>query len=165
MKKPIVFFLVIIVSAAILLTGCGDPNTGTANEPPSGAEKSAETEGTAEELNWLSYKLKADEVREMNENDNFQINPAPEGSRYIVVRLLSTDGNISAADITDQNTEQIILKNAAGEEYSACLSVMWGIGFDPSSGTFSTNELQEGFQLLYIVPDNVKTEDMRVSVR
>ena len=165
MKKPIASLLVMIVSTAILLTSCGGRNTGAANGPPAGAEDPAETEEKAEELNWLSYKLKTDEVREMDENYNLQIDPPPEGSRYIVVRLLSVDGDISAADITDQNTEQIVLKTASGEEYNACLSVIWGIGFDPSTGTFSTNELQEGFQLLYIVPENIKTEDMTVSVR
>ena len=164
MNKLAVLLFVIITLAAFSFISCGDSDPVASGMTADNGEAPAE-DGSKEDLDWLSFNLAVDELREINETDNLQISTPPEGSRYIVVRLLSTGEQIPASDITDQNTELIILKTPSGDEFIPCNTILWGIKFDPSAGTFSTAEFQEGFQLLYIVPDDIGTEDLTVSIR
>lgn len=174
MKNKNLWLIVAVIATIFVLIGCGSQNGSSEGS----VKDSSDTESVMEEkdnakdinavqektLKWLTYDLTLEELRDMNDSDNFSVNDPPLGSRYIVTKFVSTNGEIRADEITQDNTKSIILKDSKGEEYNPCLLSMWGVGFDDTNG-FSTKEMQEGFNLLYIVPDDIELTELNLEMK
>jgi|GEM_PF-3684164 len=98
-----------------------------------------------------------------NNNMNTDVVDPPAGSRYVLARLLGADGKIIEEDITEQAVGTIHLRASSGDEFEPQLRILWGIEYDLSSG-FSTDEEQEGFCLLFVVPEDIALQDLRIAV-
>lgn len=170
MKRKYLYLMVVAVSMFLALAGCGsqsgsaEGNTG--GETPSSSEEVTEapTDDQTKELNWQSYVLTLEELRDMDDSDHFSVKEAPEDSRYIVVKLISADGEIPTADITEDTTKSLVLKDSDGGEYEPGMWAVWGVEFDAKSG-FSTKETQEGFNLIYLVPKSIETDILRLEMK
>lgn len=126
------------------------------------AEPAEKTGASETELKWLSYRLTQEPLRGMEETDRFQVKDPPSGSRYIVARLLSVEGELQTTDITEHATT-FLLKDVEGNAYEPCLYSMWGVTFDVTTGVFGTKDTQEGFYLLFVVPESVDLTELRIS--
>ena len=125
-----------------------------------GEDTAAETR--PESIQWLSYRLSLEELREMEDSDGFSVNPPEAGYRYMVAKLVSTDGEIETESITEQTLGTIALKDPSGRTYTPAAYTIWGVGFDVEKG-FYTKELQEGFRLLFKVPEDVAPQQLTVT--
>lgn len=162
MKKKHLWLIVAVIAIFLVLTGCGS-QSGTSEG--SVKDNSKDQNVTQEkEYKWLTYDLTLEELRDMNDSDNFQVVDPPSGSRYVVTKLVSESGDIRADEITEEKTENIILKDSKGGEYKPCLLGMWGVSYDDTNG-FSTKEMQEGFNLLYLVPDDIELTDLSLEMK
>ncbi|MBR5047264.1 MAG: hypothetical protein IKX76_03410 [Eubacterium sp.] len=175
MRRRYLLLLIAAVSMILLLAGCGSKSGSSGEsteeavtEEAASPENEATTEeavnDAAKELKWLTYDLKLEELRDMDDSDHFSVKDAPEGSRYVVIKLLCTDGEIKMDDIKEDNTKSLILKDPYGGEYEPGLWAIWGIEYDAKKG-FSTKETQEGFQLLYVVPQDIEAKNLSLELR
>ena len=176
MKKKLLCLVVAVITMVFVLSGCGSQNGSSGGNE--GIKDSSNSESVMEEkdiakdkktaqekeFKWLTYDLTLEELRDMNDSDNFQVVDPPSDSRYVVTKLVSKGGEIPADEITEENTENIILKDSKGAEYNPCLLGMWGIGFDDTNG-FSTKEMQEGFNLLYLVPNDIELTELSLEMK
>lgn len=147
-------------------------------------------EGEDTGVDWLSYRLTLVELREMDSSESFQevvfstnsgglsirqlgtddmlgndtrlIGP-PAGSKYVVARLQSAEGKLRLEDITNQAVGTIHLRVSSGDRFEPCLYVLWGVKFDSVAG-FSTNDEQEGFCLLFVVPEGIDLQELSIEV-
>lgn len=147
-------------------------------------------EGEDTDVDWLSYRLTLAELREMDSSESFQevvfstnsgglsirqlgtddmlgndtrlIDP-PAGSRYVVARLLSAEGKLLLEDITNEAVGTVHLRASSGDRFEPCLYVLWGVKFDSVAG-FSTNDEQEGFCLLFVVPEGIDLQELSIEV-
>jgi len=169
--KKIIVLLPFIMILSFALIGC-DSGKGSPSDNPVSSSSSeiesetgdknkteTETKTDTESIKWLSYDLVLDELREMNDSDNFSVIDPPDGNRYVVARLLSADGEIPAEKIVEENVKPLKLKDSNGTEYDSVLVSFWGVEFNDETG-FSTKEMQEGFWLLYIIPENISLQDL-----
>lgn len=166
--------LVIAMALACVLAGCGAEGEGvgaseggdlteTSTKGDAREEAERQDEGTEQTLDWLSYSLVVDELREIEDSDTFQLDDLPSGTRYVVVRLLSAEGEIRSEDVTEQ-AASIHLRASSGDDFGPYVQVMWGVAFDPETG-FSTKDVQEGFYLLFTVPKDITLQELRVDVQ
>ena len=170
MRKNYLLLLVAAVSLILFLTGCGSQKESAGNGTGEGDTSAGEAvteeaaDESAKEFKWLNYNLKLEELREMNDSDHFSIKEPPEDSRYIVTKFVASDGEIRMDDITKENTGSFILKDSGGNEYEPGLWVIWGVEYDASEG-FSTKDMQEGFNLIYLVPKSVELEELSLELK
>lgn len=164
--------LLAVLTMALLfaLTGCG-------------------VKGEGADVDWLSYRLTLTELREMEHTESFQevvfssdsgslligqlsekdvffntqLDAPPSGSRYVIARLVSAGGGISQEDITDQAVGTVHLRTSSGDDFEPLLYIIWGVEFDPGVG-FSTNDEQEGFCLLFAVPEDIALQELGIEV-
>lgn len=172
-KRTLSLLAVLATALLFVLAGCG-------------------VKGEGADVDWLSYRLTIAELREMEHTESFQdvvfssgsgtllIGPLsgrevfsdsfstqlaspPSGSRYVVARLLSAGEEISEEDITEQTMGTVHLRASSGDRFEPLLYIIWGIEFDSTSG-LSTNEEQEGFCLLFAVPEDIALQELGVEV-
>ena len=169
MKKNYLYLMIVVVSMFLALAGCGsqsgsvDGNTGGETSSNSEELTEAPTDDQTKELNWQNHVLTLEELRDMNDDDHFSVKEAPEDSRYVVVKLISADSEIPMDEITEETTKPLVLKDSDGGEYEPGMWVVWGVEFDAKSG-FSTKETQEGFNLIYLVPKTIETENLHLEM-
>ena len=165
MKRKQLWFLLAAMLMALVLAGCGSQSesagdsTGKAAASDGDSVTEASSDQETKELTWMTYNLKLEELRDVNDSDHFSVKEAPSDSRYVVAKLVSTEGEISMDDITEANTKSLILKDSDGVQYEPGFWAVWGVEFDEEKG-FSTKETQEGFNLLYLVPKTIETESL-----
>lgn len=174
MIKKYLWLVIAVITMIFILIGCGSTNGSSDGIESSISESVIEesvdnntkdNNATQEKaLKWLTYDISLEELRDMNDSDNFSVSDPPSGSRYVVTKFVSTSGEIRADEITQDNTKSFILKNSEGEEYTPYLLSMWGVEFDDTYG-FSTKEMQEGFNLLYIVPESIELTDLSFEMK
>ena len=170
MKRGYLYLLIIVLSMFLGLTGCGsqnaaaDENTGESSPSNNEAVTEATTEEQTKNLTWLTYELKVDELRDVNDEDHLSLKEAPEDSRYVIVKLLSANDEIPMTDITEDTTKSLILKDSAGGEYEPGMWAVSGVKID-ADGNFSTDQTQEGFSLVYVVPNSIATDDLSLEVK
>ena len=73
------------------------------------------------------------------------------------------EDGVAFADLTPDNIQQFVLKDENGEEIPLYCWSWWGVGYSDEKGFF-TEESQEGFSLMYFLPDGVNAEDLVLSV-
>ena len=170
MKRKHLWLVTAAVFIILALAACGsqkesaDGTTGGGDGLAGESVTEANTDDQVKELKWLSYNLKVEELRDMEESDHFSVQEAPDDSRYVVTKLISANGEIPTDEITEDSTKDIVLKSPDGEEYKSGFLAYWGVEFDAEKG-FSTKDRQEGFNLLYQVPKTVKTEDLSIELK
>ena len=83
--------------------------------------------------------------------------------KRVEIRLLGGEGGVAYADLEQEKIEQFVLKDASGEVIPLYCWSWWGVGYSDEKGFF-TEESQEGFSLMYFLPDGVNAEDLVLSV-
>lgn len=176
MRRAIIWALcfVLLLTAAVL-TGCvpkkeistdapaagkpaGSAPAETGSLQPSGTAPAA----AADEIEWRGYTLRIDELREKTDADNFLQKDPPQGSRYIIARLLCKDGKIETDEISKESVDTLVLRSAAGQEWTCDAYNLWGIKFGDDL-KFSTDPTQEGFSLVFIVSEEVALADLKLA--
>ncbi|MBO6092806.1 MAG: leucine-rich repeat protein [Oscillospiraceae bacterium] len=118
------------------------------------------------EYSWLSYHLTVDskEIVPGTELDKSPFSTIKD-KMFAKIRLMGKDGEILTTDLQDDNKMgQFVLTDKDGKELSLYSVSMWGITFDADLG-FSTRETQEGFDLIFLVGDNDRIEDLTLTVK
>ena len=123
-------------------------------------------QGIAGEYSWLSYHLTVDsaEIIPGTELDKSPLSKIKD-KQFAKIRLMGKDGEILTTDLRDDSKmEQFVLTNKDGKELPLYSVSMWGVSFDADLG-FSTKETQEGFDLIFLVSNNDRIEDLTLSVK
>ena len=119
-----------------------------------------------EEYSWLSYHLTVDskEIVPGTELDKSPFSTIKD-KMFAKIRLMGKDEEILTTDLQDDSKMgQFVLTNKEGKELPLYSVSMWGITFDADLG-FSTKETQEGFDLIFLVSDNDRIEDLTLTVK
>ncbi len=122
--------------------------------------------GFEEEYSWLSYHLTVDskEIVPGTELDKSPFSTIKD-KMFAKIRLMGKDEEILTTDLQDDSKMgQFVLTNKEGKELPLYSVSMWGITFDADLG-FSTKETQEGFDLIFLVGDNDRIEDLTLTVK
>ena len=140
------------------------------------AEGTVQAKGIAGPYQWLNYELTVDAVKVAPGGELFS--GPMRASRFIKqdnrivtqiketmveIRLLGGEGGVAYADLEQEKIEQFVLKDASGEVIPLYCWSWWGVGYSDEKGFF-TEESQEGFSLMYFLPDGVNAEDLVLSV-
>ena len=118
------------------------------------------------EYSWLSYHLTVDskEIVPGTELDKSPFSTIKD-KMFAKIRLMGKDEEILTTDLQDDSKmDQFVLTNKEGKELPLYSVSMWGITFDADLG-FSTKEEQEGFDLIFLVGDNDRIEDLTLTVK
>ena len=118
------------------------------------------------EYSWLSYHLTVDskEIVPGTELDKSPFSTIKD-KMFAKIRLMGKDEEILTTDLQDDSKmDQFVLTNKEGKEFPLYSVSMWGITFDADLG-FSTKETQEGFDLIFLVGDNDRIEDLTLTVK
>lgn len=106
---------------------------------------------------WMDTTLRLDWA---DEEDAGQMNlTVPEGMRLVRLHFSNGGRSIPTEDI-NANVETFTLRDAAGNDYTADVLQMQGVKFDAETGTFSTDETQKTFDLIFAVPEDAVLTDM-----
>ena len=122
--------------------------------------------GFEEEYSWLSYHLTVNskEIVPGTELDKSPFSTIKD-KMFAKIRLMGKDEEILTTDLQDDSKMgQFVLTNKEGKEFPLYSVSMWGITFDADLG-FSTKETQEGFDLIFLVGDNDRIEDLTLTVK
>lgn len=122
--------------------------------------------GIQREYEWESYTLTVEYAKEISGSE---VDPNPTSNihddEFVEIRIVGKNGDIALTDIQDNSKiEQFILTDAGGNELSIYTIRYWGIGFDADNGDFSLNDEQEGFTLIYRLPEGVTVNELTLSV-
>ena len=130
--------------------------------------------GIAGPYAWQGYELSVDAVlvgpggelfsgamlasRILDKNDSRIMTQITD--RMVEIRLLGGPDGIKYEDMAgDEKFTAFVLKDAAGEALQMYCWSWWGVGWDSVKG-FGTADTQEGFMLVYYLPDGVNAEDL-----
>ena len=187
MNRRITALLAAAVMLLSLLSGCGKAPAASEAAAPSVSETedspakpaaldtdiptedesaAAPQEGVASEYDWLSYRLVVDYVKVVPGSE-IDANPLStiKDDTFAEIRLLGKDCEILFEDIENEdNLALFVLTDADGNELELHSYTCWGISIDAQTMQFSTNETQEGFSLLFSVPDGTDPEDLTLVV-
>ena len=122
--------------------------------------------GFEEEYSWLSYHLTVNskEIVPGTELDKSPFSTIKD-KMFAKIRLMGKDEEILTTDLQDDSKMgQFVLTNKEGKELPLYSVSMWGITFDADLG-FSTKETQEGFDLIFLVGDSDRIEDLTLTVK
>ena len=122
--------------------------------------------GFVGEYSWLSYHLTVNskEIVPGTELDKSPFSTIKD-KMFAKIRLMGKDEEILTTDLQDDSKMgQFVLTNKEGKELPLYSVSMWGITFDADLG-FSTKETQEGFDLIFLVGDNDRIEDLTLTVK
>lgn len=123
--------------------------------------------GFEAEYTWLSYTLKVDYVKAVKGSE-IDKNPMStiKDQNFVEVRLLAKEGDILTEDINDEKKiTQFVITTSGNEVLKLHSTTMRGVTFDAETGKFSTKEKQEGFSLIFELPDGVTLEDLTMTVK
>lgn len=123
--------------------------------------------GFEAEYKWLSYTLKVDYVKAVKGSE-IDKNPMStiKDQNFVEVRLLAKEGDILTEDINDEKKiTQFVITTSGNEVLKLHSTTMQGVTFDAETGKFSTKEKQEGFSLIFELPDGVTLEDLTMTVK
>ena len=123
--------------------------------------------GFEAEYTWLSYNLKVESVKAVKGSD-FDKNPMStiKDQNFVEISLLAKEGDILTEDINDEKKiTQFVITTSGNEVLKLHSTTMRGVTFDAETGKFSTKEKQEGFSLIFELPDGVTLEDLTMTVK
>ncbi len=143
----------------------GESDTGTDGESDSGGAQALPA-SIQSEYEWESYTLTVEHAKEITGKEVDPISTSNiHDNKFVEIRLVGKNGDIALTDIQDSNKiKQFILTDADGKELSIYNVSFWGIGFDAKNGKFSSNDEQEGFTLIYWLPEGVTVNELTLSV-
>ncbi len=184
MKKALVLIL-----ALTLLSACGG-SAGAAEKAtpePTAAPTEAPTptptaEPTAEptpeptatpdpnKVEWMGYALHIDDRQPMT-GKNWPIQGASRAiddkklssSANCVMLQLGCDDGVRSSDLTDDNVKQFLLTLPDGSEVRPYGYNWWGFQFDSTKG-FVNNDVQDGFRLVFEIPEGTDLETLKLTV-
>ena len=190
MKKIFLFAVVICLMLSIFI-GCTPKESGLTAEEPGTAEPetvmepedalqpeepaAGPTEEPAEEIDeamtftWMGYKMKVAEFYVSDPKTEFgPTTTYTAKGQIVVVRFDCVDSKIPTDTITDNADACFWIEDAAGTMGSLDALLLTtgytGVGFDSDSGTFYTNEEQDGFSLSFDVPADIDVHDFLICV-
>ena len=123
--------------------------------------------GFVGEYSWLSYHLTVNskEIVPGTELDKSPFSTIKD-KMFAKIRLMGKDEEILTTDLQDDSKmDQFVLTDKEGKELPLYSVSMWGVGFDAEKGTFSTFETQEGFDLLFLVGDKDRIDELALTVK
>lgn len=161
MKKLLIGIFVILL--VVSFGGCTSNKSEEINVG-NAVESGEAVKENVDEIKWLSYSLVIKEIREVNESDNLLNKSAFEGYRYVIAELYGKDMMIKSDDISAESVRNFVLIDMNGNKTEPEMFTIWGISYDDSTG-FSTDEMQEGFRLMFLIDENSTLESLQLKIK